>query len=151
MEAYIDDMVKKSKEVSEQLGDLDKVFSFLRKYKLHLNASKCSFEVGSGKFLGYMITYQGIEVNPDQINAIHSLHPPRNPKKVQHLTRMTAALNRFIARSADQCRPFFQLLHKWKDFSWTEECDRAFKELKNYLAHPLTYPYLKKKRSCKPM
>ena len=76
MEAYIDDMVKKSKEVSEQLGDLDKVFSFLRKYKLHLNASKCSFEVGSGKFLGYMITYQGIEVNPDQINAIHSLHPP---------------------------------------------------------------------------
>ena len=133
MEAYIDDMVLKSKEVSEQLGDLDKVFSFLRKYKLHLNASKCSFGVGSGKFLGYMITHQGIEVNPVQIKAIHSLHPPRNPKEVQHLTGMIAALNRFISRLVDQCRSFFQLLHKWKDFAWTEECDKAFEELNKYL------------------
>ena len=49
---------------------------------------------------------------------------------------MTAALNRFISRSADRCRPFFQLLHKWKDFSWTEECDQAFQELKDYLSNP---------------
>lgn len=43
------------------------------------------------------------------------------------------------------------MLHKWKDFVWTEECDRAFEELKKYLAHALTYPDLKKKRSCMPM
>ena len=47
------------------------------------------------------------------------------------------ALNRFISRSIDQCRPFFQLLHKWKDFTWSKECDKAFKDLKAYLAHPL--------------
>jgi len=57
VEAYVEDMVVKSKEVSEHLGDLNEVFSVLRKYKLCLNASKCSFEVGSGKFLGYMITH----------------------------------------------------------------------------------------------
>ncbi|XP_075636608.1 uncharacterized protein LOC142608825 [Castanea sativa] len=50
---------------------------------------------------------------------------------------MKTALNRFISWSADQCRPFFQLLHKWKDFSLTEECDRAFGELKEYLSNPL--------------
>ena len=65
VEAYIDDMVVKSKKVSKHLGDLNEVFVVLRKHRLRLNASKCSFGVGSGKFLGYMITYRGIEVNPD--------------------------------------------------------------------------------------
>ena len=52
IEIYIDDMVVKSKMVSEHLGDLQAIFEILRKYKLRLNASKCSFDVGSGKFLG---------------------------------------------------------------------------------------------------
>ncbi|XP_075633941.1 uncharacterized protein LOC142606487 [Castanea sativa] len=47
---------------------------------------------------------------------------------------MTAALNRFISRSADRCRPFFQLLNKWKGFEWTEECEVAFQQLKEYLS-----------------
>ena len=80
VEAYIDEMVIKSKEESEHLSDLGKIFAILRKHKLRLNASKCSFGVGFGNFLGYMITHQGIEVNPDQIKVIHNLHPPRNPK-----------------------------------------------------------------------
>ena len=79
---YIDDMVVKSKMVSEHLGYLRAIFQILRKYKLCLNASKCSFDVGSGKFLGYMVTHRGIEVNPDQIKAINNLQSPRNPKEV---------------------------------------------------------------------
>ena len=114
IEVYIDDMVVKSKVVSEHVGDLANIFGILRKHKLRLNASKCSFGVGSGNFLGYMVTYRGIKVNPDQIKAINGLQAPRNPKEVQKLTRMTAALNRFISRSADRCRSFFLLLHKWK-------------------------------------
>ena len=58
------------------------------------------FVVGSGKFLGYMVTHKGIEVNPDQIKAIYNLQSPRNPKEVQKLIGMMAALNRFISRSA---------------------------------------------------
>ena len=58
-------MVVKSKVVSEHLGDIGNIFEILRKHKLRLNASKCSFGVGSGKFLGYMVTHRGIEVNPD--------------------------------------------------------------------------------------
>ena len=73
IEIYIDDMVVKSKMVSEHLGDLQTIFEILRNYKLRLNASKCSFGVGSGKFLGYMITHRGIEVNPDQIKTINNL------------------------------------------------------------------------------
>ena len=116
IEVYIDDMVVKSKVVSEHVGDLENIFEILRKHKLCLNASKCSFGVGSGKFLGYIVTYRGIEVDPNQIKAISSLQPPQNPKEVQKLTGMVAALNQFISRSVDRCRPFFLLMKKWKGF-----------------------------------
>ena len=86
-------MVVKSKVVPEHVGDLTNIFGVLRKHKLHLNTSKCSFGVGLGKFLGYMVTHRGIEVNPDQIKAINILQLPRNPKEIQKLSRMTAVLN----------------------------------------------------------
>ena len=73
IEIYIDDMVVKSKIESEHVNDLENIFGILRRHKLRLNASKCSFGVGSRKFLGYMVTHRGIEVNSDQIKAINSL------------------------------------------------------------------------------
>ena len=60
-------MVVKSKVVFEHVEDLKNIFEILRKHKLRLNASKCSFGVRSSKFLGYMVTHLGIEVNPNQI------------------------------------------------------------------------------------
>ena len=123
---YVDDMVVKSKVVSEHLGDLGSTFNVLRKHKLRLNASKCSFGVRSSKFLRYMVTHRGIEVNPDQIKVINDLKPPRNTKEVQKLTGMIATLNQFISRSMDRCRPFYLLINKWKGFEWTEDCAAAF-------------------------
>ena len=65
IEIYIDSMVVKSKLKSEHVNDLGNIFEILRRHKLHLNASKRSFGVGLGKFLDYMVTHRGIEVNPD--------------------------------------------------------------------------------------
>ena len=84
IEVYIDDMV-----VSEHVGDLGNIFEILKRHKLRLNASKCSSGIGSSKFLGYVVTHRGIEINPDQIKAINNLQPPWNLKEVQKLTRMT--------------------------------------------------------------
>ena len=64
------------------------------------------------------------------------MRTPWNPKEVQKLTGMAAALNRFISRSTDRCRPFFLLINKWKNFEWTKECAEAFQQLKDYLARP---------------
>ena len=111
IDIYIDDIVVKSKVESEHVNDLGNIFGILRKHKTCLNASKCSFGVGLGKFLGYMVTHRGIEVNPDQIKAINSSWPPQNPKEVQMLTGMIATLNQFISRLADMYRPFFPLLN----------------------------------------
>ena len=85
IEIYINDMIVKSKGESEHVNGLGNIFDILRKHKLQLNTSKCSFGVGSSKFLGYMVTHRGIEVNPDQIKAINNLQPPRNPKESEHV------------------------------------------------------------------
>ena len=75
-------MVVKSKVESENINDLKDIFEILSRHKLRLNAAKCSFGVGSGKFLGYMVTHHEIEVDPNQIKAINNLQPLRNPKEV---------------------------------------------------------------------
>ena len=85
IEIYVNDMVVKSKVVFEHLGDLDSTFDVLRMHNLHLNASKCSFGMGLGKFLGYIVTHRGIEVNLGQIKAINDLKPSQNAKEVQSL------------------------------------------------------------------
>ena len=82
IEFYIDNMVVKSKLEFEHFNDLRNIFEILRRHKLRLNASKCSFGVGSGKFLGYMVTHRSIEVNPNQIKAINTVQLPQNPKEV---------------------------------------------------------------------
>ena len=80
-----------------------------------------------------MISNRAIEVNTNQIQAIQQLVLLSNPKDVQRLTGMIAALNHFVSRSMDRCRLLFQLLKKWKGFQWTEECKEAFQNLKRYL------------------
>ena len=65
IEVYIDNMVVKSKLESEHVNNLGNIFEILRRHKLRLNASKCSFGVRSGKFLEYMVTHRRIKVNPD--------------------------------------------------------------------------------------
>ena len=107
VEVYIDDMVVKSKQEGRHIEDLQGAFEVLWTHKLHLNAQKCAFGVEAGKFLGYLITNRGIEVNPDQIEAVKRLKLPSNPKEVQILTGMVAALNRFISKFANRCRPFY--------------------------------------------
>ena len=60
VEVYIDDIVVKSKQEIQHIEDLQGVFEILQQHKLRLNAEKCAFGVGAGKFLGYLITCRGI-------------------------------------------------------------------------------------------
>ncbi|XP_028116477.1 uncharacterized protein LOC114314222 [Camellia sinensis] len=91
MEVCIDNMVVKSNEKHSHLADLSETFGILRKYKMKLNASKCAFGIGSGKFLVYIVNHRGIEANPRQITAILELGSPRSVKEVQKPMEMDAA------------------------------------------------------------
>ena len=121
------------------MNDLQETFDTLRQYSMKLNPSKCAFGVPSGKFLGYMVSHRGIEENPDKIQAILDMKPPQNIKEAQSLTGRVAALNRFVSKATDKCLPFFRVLKK--AFEWTDDCQRAFQDLKAYLTTaPLLSP-----------
>ena len=106
---------------------------------MKLNLSKCAFGVSSREFLGLIVSHRGIEANLDKIQAILNMEPVRNIKDVQSLIGRVAALNRFVSKATDKCLPFFKVLRK--AFEWTDECQKAFQDLKVYLTMaPLLSP-----------
>ena len=72
----------KSLDEKKHLNDLQETFDTLRRYNMKLNLSKCAFRVSSGKFLGFMVSQREIEANPDKIQTILNMEPPKNVKEV---------------------------------------------------------------------
>jgi hypothetical protein len=83
--------------------------------------------------LGFLVSHRGIEANPEKIRTIEAMRPLARIKDVQKLTGSLAALSRFISRLDERALPFFKLLRKSGPFSWIEEAERAFQELKQHL------------------
>ena len=134
VQVYVDDMLVKSLRKNDHQNDHQETFDTLRSYNMKLNPSKCVFGVTVGKFLGFMVSQRGIEVNPEKVRAIMELGPPKTVKEVQSLNGKIAALNRFVSKAMDKCLPFFRTLRK--SFKWTDECQKAFEDLKKYLSSP---------------
>ena len=80
MEVYIDDKLVKSLEAKDHISHLEQAFKVLREYNIKLNLAKCSFGITSEKFLGYMVTKEGINTNPEQTRAVINIPSPRNIK-----------------------------------------------------------------------
>ena len=120
IQVYVDDIMVKSIREDDHLDDLKETFDTLRSYNMKLNPSKCAFRVTTGKFHWFMMSQRGIEINPDKIQVIMELTPPKNVKKVQSLNNKIATLNRFISRATNKCLPFFRTLKK--TFEWMVEC-----------------------------
>ena len=93
MEVYIDDMLVKILDRADHIKHLQEAFEVLRHHKMMLNPAKCDFGVGSGKFLGWMVSKRGIEVDPEKIKAILDMEAQTSLKEVQKL-----ALGRFISK-----------------------------------------------------
>jgi hypothetical protein len=142
VEAYVDDVVVKSRNSSTLIDDLEETFASLCEYRWKLNPNKCVFGVPSGKLLGIIISHRGIEANPEKISAITSMKAPTCIKDVQKLTGCMAALNRFISKLGERGLPFIKLLKHQDKFVWTPEADQALAQLKDFLSKPpvLTAP-----------
>ena len=120
VQVYVDDMLVKSLRENDHLDDLQETFDTLRSYNMKLNPSKYVFGVTARKFLGFMVSQRGIEVNPEKVRAIMELEPSRTVKEVQSLNGKIVALNRFVSKATDKCLPFFHTLKK--SFEWMDEC-----------------------------
>src|SRR5215216_2548416 len=110
MEAYMDDIVVKTKDKATLVQDLEETFANFRKINLKLNPEKCVFGVPSGKLLGFFVSQRGIEANPDKIKAIEKIQAPKTVKDMCRLAGCVAALSRFISKSAERTLPFFKVM-----------------------------------------
>jgi hypothetical protein len=139
VEVYIDDIIVKSTKADSLLDDLRETFTNLDQYNIKLNPKNCSFGVPTGQLLGYLISERGIEGNPEKIQAISNMQPPKTLRHVQQLTGHLAALSRFISKLGEKALPFYRLLRKTDKFTRIAEVQAAFDDLKHHL---LTSPIL---------
>ncbi|XP_013601183.1 PREDICTED: uncharacterized protein LOC106308578 [Brassica oleracea var. oleracea] len=90
MEVYIDDMLVKSLHASDHVSHLEEGLARLNSHNMKLNSAKCRFAIASGEFLGYMVTYRGIEDNPKQIDALIRMASPKNKRESEPVRRRLA-------------------------------------------------------------
>jgi hypothetical protein len=121
IEVYVDDIIINSTKADSLLDDLQETFASLDRYSIKLNLKKCSFGLPTGQLLGYLISERGIEGNPEKIEDIIIMQPPKTLQHVQQLTGRLAALSRFISKLSEKALPFYRLLRKMDNFTWTEE------------------------------
>nr|CAD39795.2 OSJNBa0071G03.8 [Oryza sativa Japonica Group] len=136
VEAYVDDVVVKTKQKDDLITYLEETFASIRAFRMKLNPEKCIFRVPSRKLLGFMVSHRGIQANPGKINAILNMKPPSSQKDVQKLTGCMAALNWFVSRLGERGMPFFKLLKKTDNFQWGPEAQKAFEDFKQLLTTP---------------
>ena len=138
VEAYVDDIVVKSRKAFDHSSDLQETFDNLHAIGMKLNLDKCVFGVRVGKLLGFLVSERGIEANPKKIDAIQQMKPPSSVRQVRKLTGQIAALSQFLSKAAERGLPFFKTLRGVGKFCWTPECQKAFDEFKWYLQSPPT-------------
>ena len=92
------------------------------------------FGVPGGKLLGFLVSEQSIDANPEKVGAILRMKRPVRVRDVQKLTGGLAALSRFISRLGEKALPLYRLMTKSDKFEWTLEADAAFAELKALLS-----------------
>jgi hypothetical protein len=136
IEAYVDDIVVKSKRVNNLVDDLDISFNCLKEKNIKLNHEKCVFGVPRGMLLGFIVSERGIEANPEKISTITKMGPIQDLKGMQRVTGYLAALSRFISRLGEKALHLYRLLKKSEHFSWTLEAEEALTKLKAILSNP---------------
>ncbi|GJT45743.1 reverse transcriptase domain-containing protein [Tanacetum coccineum] len=136
LEAFVDDMVIKSKTEPEMIKDVKETLLTLKKVNMKLNPKKCTFGIEEGKLLGYIVTLEGISANPEKAKAVVNMPSPSNLKQMQQLSGKLAALNKFLSKAAKKALPCLDTLKKCtnkKVFHWTGEAEEAFQEMKRLI------------------
>ena len=137
---FMDDLIIHSKSFEEHLFHLKDVFERFKKAKLKLNTKKCKFFQKSIKFLGHIITYNQVAMDPDKIKAIIEIATPTTVISVQHFIGAVGYYRIFIKDFAKIAAPLHKLTRKEIKFVWTQECEEAFNKMKQLVS---TYPVLR--------
>ncbi|CAG2189252.1 Retrovirus-related Pol polyprotein from transposon 17.6,Retrovirus-related Pol polyprotein from transposon opus,Retrovirus-related Pol polyprotein from transposon 297 [Mytilus edulis] len=145
---YVDDILVFSRSFEEHLSHLEQVFTCLRDANLTLKPSKCVFAAKEVKYLGHIISKEGIKVDPEKTKAISTFPVPTRQKQVRSFLGMCNYYRRFVDSYSKIATPLNGLLKKERErsFKWNRECQVAFDNLKQALLTPpvLAYPDMNK-------
>ena len=143
---YIDDILVFSSSLEEHIHHLQLVLERIITANLKLKPSKCCFVREEVEYLGHVITRSGLKTQAKHVEAVQHFARPNSLKGVRQYLGMCAYYRRFIPYFSGIARPLHNLTRKGADFVWTEECETAFRELKERLtaAPVLAYPCFQK-------
>ena len=139
---YLDDLVIYSKSLEEHEDHLRQVFSVLAQHNLSVKASKCRLNLKELKLLGFIINERGYRSNPEKIEAVKNLAPPRTPKEVRSFLGLTGYYRNLIPEYSRIALPLTHLTSKYVKFTWGKKEQVAFERLQNELVSDriLAYP-----------
>ncbi|KAI3669693.1 hypothetical protein L6452_41033 [Arctium lappa] len=139
---FIDDILVYSKSESEHEQHLREVLDVLRKERLYAKFSKCDFWLKEVQFLGHVVTWVGVKVDPSKIEAMMNWEPPKSPSEIRSFLGLAGYYRRFILDFSKIASSLTVLTRKNVKFEWTETQEKAFRILQKKLCEApiLTLP-----------
>ena len=146
MVIYLDDITVFSKNRADHLTHLRRVFEHCRKYGISLNPKKSIFSVTEGKLLGFVVSKQGINIDPERTHAISQISMPHAKKTMQPFLGKINFVSRFIPGFTEIVRPLQKMTKKDAEFKWSAEEKQSFHDILKDIAEAptLTSPYFSK-------
>lgn len=129
--AYIDDVLVYSNDLATHKLHVQSVLQALQDAGLQLDVKKCEFDQTEVKYLGMIISTEGVRMDPDKVDAIVNWEAPINVKDVQAFLGFSNFYRRFIRSFSRIVRPLVSLTKKDAKFNWTATCQEAFQTLKS--------------------
>lgn len=139
---YLDDVIIYSTSFDQHCERLRTVLSRFRQHNLRVKLSKCTFAAKQVRYLGHMISEEGVQPDPVKIEAVKNLSTPNSIKTVRSFLGLASYYRRFIQGFSTLAAPLTDLTKKNARFHWSDDCETAFRTLKELLcsAPVLSYP-----------
>lgn len=131
---YIDDIFIAAENEKEHDEILNKVIERARKLNIKFNKNKVQYKVNTVRFLGHIISQEGISCDPDRVKAIQSLTPPQNKKELQQLFGLINYVRTFIPHLSEISAPLRELLKKNSCFKWEQLHTSCLERIKTDIA-----------------
>lgn len=130
---YLDDVVIVTQTFEKHLSVLEEVFRRLREANLTISFEKCQFCRPQMRYLGYVVDKYGLHVDPDKVRAMLDIPSPKNVCDVRRIVGTFSWYRRFVQDFASIVAPITALMKKSVKFVWTDDCEAAFKLMKERL------------------
>jgi hypothetical protein len=131
---YQDDLTVFSKDRGDHIKHLRRIFERCRKFGISLNPKKSTFGVDEGKLLGHIVSKEGIRIDPERVQGIQAITPPKDVSSLRSFFGKINFVRRFIPNLAELAKPLNSLLKKDVKFIWDKKCDASFESLKKAIA-----------------